>query len=107
VEIDLVFRHGNQFGLMEVKLKAGKRAIDQLVTVASQTYLGTHVKRFVASTKPLEINNQNLAIAHVVTPIILSHFDVGQRELDDIDRGVLTAAVLTRLNPPPRSQNAP
>ena len=104
VEIDLVFRAGNQFGLMEVKLKAGKKGIDQLVAAGSQRYLGTYIARFVVSTQPLDRNNLNLAEAHRVTPIILSGYAIGRRALEPADRDALLAAVLARLNPPPKGR---
>lgn len=106
VEIDLVFRFGNQIGIMEAKLKAGKRAIDQLVAVGSQRYVGTYVARFVVSSQPMDRNNLNLSAAHQATPIILSRYAAGQRGLDPADHDVLTAAVLARLNPPSRVQPA-
>lgn len=99
VEIDLVFRRGNQIGIMEAKLKAGKRAIDQLVAVGSQRYLGTYITRFVVSAKALDRNNLNLAEAHRVTTIVLDGFSARQSMLDERDKQVLVSAVGRRMNP--------
>lgn len=99
VEIDLVFRFGNQIGIIEAKLSAGKRAIDQLVAVGSQGYLGTYVARFVVSGKPMERNNLNLAEAHRVRPIVLSGFSDEQKVLDAEDKQVLIEAIRDQMTP--------
>ena len=99
VEIDLVFRRGNQIGIVEAKLKAGKQAIDQLVAVASQHYLGTYIARFVVSAQAMHRNNLNLADAHRVTAIVLDGYSAGQSTLGEPDKQRLLAAVRGRMDP--------
>lgn len=99
VEIDLVFRLGNQIGIMEAKLKAGKRAVDQLVAVGSQRYLGTYVARFVVSTQAIDRNNLNLAEAHRVATIVLDDFSVTTGALSEQGRRTLISAVHRRMAP--------
>jgi len=93
LEIDLVVRSGNRIAILEAKLKAGKRAIDQLVAAGSQRYLGTYVSRYVVSTQPLDRNNHNLAEAHRVTAIVLQSFATQNGTLSDEDKQSLLTAL--------------
>lgn len=98
-EIDLVFRDGNQIGIVEVKRQANKKAIDQLVAASGQRYLGTYVKRFVVSAQPLDKNNADLAKAHNVTPIELPDYEPGQVTLSAESKEKLLAAVRGQMRP--------
>lgn len=102
IEIDLVFRSGNQIGIMECKVKFGRKgvekdAIDQLVAMAGREYLGTYVARFLVTNRPLEYNNLNLCLTQQVTPIVLPDFAAERRVLDESDRSILLDAVRGRM----------
>jgi hypothetical protein len=77
LEIDLMLRCQNQFGIAEVK--AGKKAeridgIHQLNTASQRDYLGTYTKRFLIVDRPLGSNNRELARAHNIVVIELHSY---------------------------------
>lgn len=72
--MDLVFRLGNQIGVAEVKESAGKKAIDQVNSAAEQRHLGTYVKKFIISGKPMDHNNRVLAAEYGIQVIELENF---------------------------------
>lgn len=83
-EVDFVVRCGNQVGIGEVKTKGAKRGIDQLNAVAEQRYLGTYVRKFLVSGKPVDRNNKNLAQAYRIEVIeLLSYGESGVLSAND------------------------
>lgn len=96
LEIDFVVRLGNQIGVGEVKTKGAKSAIDQINAVADQRYLGTYIKKFLVSAKPLDENNRNLAQAYRVEVIELPSY-AQSATLSDDDRHKLIQSVFAQL----------
>ncbi len=101
LDIDLVFRCGNQVGIAEVK--SGKKAkkkegIDQLNTAGGRDFLGTYVKKFlIVDTSWKELTNlRELAEARNIVLIELPSF--GQKGfLDETDKQTLVNAVRSKL----------
>jgi hypothetical protein len=96
LEVDFVVRLGNQVGVGEVKTKGAKSGIDQITAVAEQRYLGTYVRKFLISGKPVDRNNRNLAQAYTIEVIELPSYSTAGA-LSPEDRQKLTRSVLTRL----------
>lgn len=95
-EVDFVVRLGNQVGVGEVKTKGAKSGIDQISAVAEQRYLGTYLRKFLISGKPVDWNNRNLARAYRIEVIELpSYSEIGV--LNAEDRQKLTETILTQL----------
>jgi hypothetical protein len=95
-EVDFLVRCGNQVGIGEVKTKGAKRGIDQLNAVAEQRYLGTYLRKFLVSGKPVDRNNKNLAQAYRIEVIeLLSYGESGM--LNANDRQKLAETVRRRL----------
>lgn len=69
LEMDAVLRVRNQVGVVEIKRKGSKRAIDQLNTAASRPYLGTYARKIMITAQPLEHNTRELAESHHVAVI--------------------------------------
>jgi hypothetical protein len=83
-EVDFVVRCGNQVGIGEIKTKGAKRGIDQLNAVAEQRYLGTYLRKFLVSGKPVDRNNKNLAQAYRIEVIeLLSYGESGVLSAND------------------------
>lgn len=93
IEVDLAFRQGNQVGVMEAKLSAGKKAIDQLMSLAAPQYLGTYIKRVIVSTKELDRNNANLAAAHRISVVVLPAYERHDLTLTPTDATLLVQTV--------------
>lgn len=96
LEVDFVLRCGNQVGIGEVKTKAAKAGIDQLNAVAEQRYLGTYVRKFLVSGKPVDRNNQNLAKAYRIEVIELLSYGM-TRSLTPEDKEKLAETMLRSL----------
>ncbi len=96
LEIDALVRIGNQIGLLEIKKKADKRAIDQLTTPTSREYLGTYIRRFLVSAHKVPKASQRLARAYGITVIELRSFG-DQRRLDANDTTRLRGMISQRL----------
>jgi hypothetical protein len=96
LEVDFVVRLGNQIGVGEVKSKGTKSGIDQINAVATQRYLGTYVKKFLVSGRPMDQNNKELAQAYRIEVIELPSYHETS-EIDEVDRRKLAAAVVTQL----------
>jgi hypothetical protein len=95
-EVDFVVRLGNQIGVGEVKTKGAKSGIDQISAVAEQRYLGTYLRKFLVSGKPVDRNNRNLAKAYGIDVIeLLSYGDNGVLSSEDCQR--LTEIIVSRL----------
>jgi len=92
LDIDLVFRCGNQIGVAELKTRMDpesdkwKQAIDQLNTASQREFLGTYVKRFLIINGKLGHNNRELAKAHRITVIENLPFDSGSFSDEDCIR---------------------
>jgi|Deesub1362A_J573_1020465.scaffolds.fasta_scaffold15251_2 hypothetical protein len=92
LEIDLIFRCGNQIGIAEVKTggKARKKeGIDQLNTAGGRDFLGTYVKKFlIVDTLWNELTNlRELAQARNIILIELPSFGAkGKLDLEDQDK---------------------
>ncbi|OQY88128.1 MAG: hypothetical protein B6D41_11245 [Chloroflexi bacterium UTCFX4] len=72
VEIDGVVRFHNTIGVIEVCVHATKKdGIDQLAGVTDQKTLGTYTKKFLVSVDELHANDQALATAYRIIPIVL------------------------------------
>ncbi|NJN66503.1 MAG: DUF1887 family protein [Chloroflexaceae bacterium] len=78
LEIDLVVRIGNRFGIIEAKAgRADKKAIDQLNTAGGREYLGTYTSKFVVMGESWgeKSNLRELAEARQIAAIEMSHYD--------------------------------
>src|SRR5207248_10739375 len=78
LEIDLVVRLENQFGIIEAKSgdsEKKKEAIDQLSTASQREFLGTFIKRLLVLKRPLGSDNKKLAHAHNIIEIFLPSAD--------------------------------
>ncbi|WP_299025180.1 DUF1887 family CARF protein [uncultured Thermanaerothrix sp.] len=81
VEIDLLARCGNQVGIFEIKTGgegSGKKAVDQLTTIAAREYLGTYAARFMVTQSSMEDRYKALASALRVTVIELKEYRPGK-----------------------------
>ncbi len=98
LEVDFFFRVGATFGVAEAKQSAAKSGIDQIQAVADPRYLGTYLKKFLISARPLEVNNADLAKAYRIKVIELPSF----REhgaLSDDDRAKLVDTIVAEMQP--------
>lgn len=72
VELDLVFRIGNQIGIAEAKtgIEAGKKSsIDQLNSPTHREFLGTYTKKFLFLQGTISSNNQKLIEAYRINAL--------------------------------------
>ncbi len=92
-EMDLLVRCGNQVGIFEIKTGgegSGKKAVDQLTTIAAREYLGTYIARFMVTQVSMEDRYKSLASALRVAVIELKDYRSG-RPFSQIDsRNLLT-----------------
>jgi hypothetical protein len=98
LEVDFFFRIGTTFGVAEAKQSAAKSGIDQIQAVADPRYLGTYLRKFLISARPLDPNNTELAKAYRITTIVLPSFAEQQR-LSDEDRTNLVEKIVTAMQP--------
>ncbi|MDT8897618.1 DUF1887 family CARF protein [Thermanaerothrix sp. 4228-RoL] len=80
-EIDLLVRCGNHVGIFEIKTGgegSGKKAVDQLTTIAAREYLGTYAARFMITQSSMEDRYKALAYALRVTVIELKEYRPGR-----------------------------
>jgi hypothetical protein len=96
LEVDFIVRLGNQVGVGEVKTKGAKSGIDQINAVAEQRYLGTYVRKFLVSGRPVDRNNRNLAKAYNIEVIELPSYSKAGA-LSPEDRQKLIQGILARL----------
>ncbi len=81
-EIDLLVRCGNPVAVLEVKnggAGSGKRAVDQLTTVAAREYLGTYASRFLITGENMDRRFQSLAAALHIRVVELKDYKQGGR----------------------------
>lgn len=102
LEVDLIFRIGNQVGIAEIKTgnKArGKEGIDQLNTAGAREYLGIYTKRFLIVDREYPDNNKDLAVARNVIVIELKNSPVDQKiiSIDEKDRQLLVQTILKEM----------
>ena len=122
LDIDLVFRCGNQIGIAEVKSggKArSKEGIDQLNTAGGRDFLGTYVKKFlIVDTSWEELTNlKELAAARNIVLIELPSFGqtgsldlTDKQKLENIVNSKLLCGELTHAHPqlrPPPDRRTP
>lgn len=96
LEVDFMVRLGNQVGVVEAKTKGAKSGIDQIQAVAEQRFLGTYMKKFLVSGKPIDRNNKNLAKAYGVSTIELASYGETGRVSEE-ESQKLVRAVKDRL----------
>lgn len=98
VEVDGVVRFRNTIGVIEVCVHATKKeGIDQLASVTDQKTLGTYTKKFLISADELHANDQALAKAYQIKPIVLPS---GRDEtLSNEDKQKLIAAIKAEMEP--------
>lgn len=104
LEIDLVIRCGNQFGVAELKTGAEatrKAPIDQLNSATGREFLGTYTRRFLIINRNLPRENREPAAAYRIEVIELCD-DLEAGRLSADDRRKLIAAVTSALGRPPR-----
>lgn len=107
VEMDLVIRIGNQVGVLEVKTGgqgSGKKAIDQLTTLAAREYFGTYTSRFLV-TQPgnSEKSDAYRALAQSLNVRVIELQDYrGEGMLSQRDAGALRQAIFEILAPDKR-----
>lgn len=95
LEMDLVFRLGNQVGVAEVKESASKKAIDQVNSAAEQRHLGTYVKKFIISGKPMDQNNRVLAAEYGIHVIELEEYN--KSDISPRDRERLLGKIVQKM----------
>ena len=102
LEVDLIFRLGNQVGIAEIK--TGKKAtkkegIDQLSTAGGREYLGTYTKKFLIVDREYQENNRDLAAARDITVIELKNSpgDKGNARIDGRDKEILVQTIVTEM----------
>ncbi|MBX3015609.1 MAG: DUF1887 family protein [Caldilineaceae bacterium] len=96
LEIDFVFRYGNQIAICEAKRKGAKEGIDQLNAVANPRYLGTYIHKFLCSGREVDKNNRDLAAAYNINIIQLPSYGMNN-VLSAEDKSTLKEAVLKRM----------
>jgi hypothetical protein len=98
VEIDGVVRFRNTIGVIEVCTHATKKdGIDQLAGVTDQKTLGTYTKKFLISADELHTNDQALAKAYQIKPIVLS--SGRDKTLSDEDKRKLIGIIKAEMEP--------
>lgn len=102
VEIDLMFRYGNQVGIAEVKTggKArGKDPIDQLSTLSDTRLSGAYIKKFLFLSEEQEENNKRLAEnLRIKTVVLKSLAQEGSNELSEDDKQLLINEVTSTFH---------
>jgi len=98
IELDLVVRLGNQFGIAEVKTGKGavkKSAIEQLMSATDRQHLGTYTQRFLVLDRKLERNNKALADILGITVLVVPSIteDIPSRQ----DRELLSSRIRQEL----------
>lgn len=75
MEIDLIFRCGNQVGIAELKtgkVALSKEGLDQLNAACAREYLGIYTKKFLIIDGEYPANNKELAQAWNINIIELT-----------------------------------
>ena len=102
LEVDLIFRVGNQVGIAEIKTKnkaLKKEGIDHLSNVGGREYFGTYTKKFYIIDREYPENNMELAETRgvVVIELINSENTKDLLDLDDRDKKYLIDTVLKQM----------
>lgn len=98
LEVDLIFRVGNQIGIAEVKTgrtAQSKVGIDQLNTAAGREYLGTYIKKFLIINCAYPENNSLLAQERNIHVVELT--GNGDNAIAPEDQEKLKKAVLQQM----------
>lgn len=98
LEVDLMFRIGNQVSIAEIKTKGAatkKRGIDQLNTAGGREYLGTYTKKFFIIDRECPQNNKALAEERNIIVIELKNSEnvEGLQSLNAKDRDLLIETI--------------
>lgn len=98
VELDLIFRIGNQVGVAEVKTEKGpkKDSIDQINSPTHREFLGTYTKKFLILHNELGSGNKALADAYNISVVELKE-NLTDGKLSDIDFKLLKERVMKVL----------
>lgn len=99
LELDLIIRHTNQFGVAELKTGAladKKAPIEQLNSATTREFLGTYTKRFLITDKKLLPSNVALAAAYGIKVISLCD-PLTNGSLSNADKQKLTDGVIKTL----------
>jgi hypothetical protein len=85
VELDLVFRIGNQVGIAEAKTEKEpkKDSIDQINSPTHREFLGTYTKKFLFLSSKLGSGNKALADAYKISVVELKEKLIGGKLSDD------------------------
>lgn len=102
LEVDLIFRIGNQVGIAEIKTKnkaTKKEGIDQLSTAGGREYLGTYTKKFLIVDRKYPENNKDLANVRNIKVIELENSpgDTEDARIDEKDKELLVQTILTEM----------
>jgi hypothetical protein len=98
VELDLIFRLGNQVGIAEAKTEKepDKSTIDQLNSPTHREFLGTYTKKFLFLSNKLGSGNKALADAYRISVVELDgNLANGQLSVNDFN--LLKASVTKAL----------
>lgn len=103
LEVDLIFRIGNQVGIAEIKTgnKATKKeGIDQLSTAGGREYFGTYTKKFLIVDREYPENNKVLAVVQGKKVIELKNSpgDIENVRIDEKDKELLVNTILKEMN---------
>lgn len=85
VELDLIFRLGNQVGIAEAKTEKepNKSTIDQINSPTHREFLGTYTRKFLFLSNKLGSDNKSLADAYRISVVELGGDLQGGRLSDD------------------------
>lgn len=102
LEVDLIFRLGNQVGIAEIKTGKNatrKEGIDQLSTAGGREYLGTYTKKFLIVDREYHENNKELAAVRGITVIELKNSpgDVENVRIDERDKEILVQTIINKM----------
>lgn len=88
VELDLVFRIGNQVGIAEAKTEKEpkKDSIDQINSPTHREFLGTYTKKFLFLSNEFGSGNKALADAYKISVVELKeNLTGGELSADDFE----------------------
>lgn len=102
LEVDLIFRLGNQVGIAEIKTGNKARTkvgIDHLITAGGREYLGTYTKKFYIADREYPENNKDLANARNVIVIELKNSKniEGIQKLNKKDQKFLVNTIIEEM----------
>jgi|LSQX01.3.fsa_nt_gb hypothetical protein len=102
LEVDMIFRIGNQVGIAEIKTRnraTKKEGIDQLNTAGGREYFGTYTKKFLIVDREYPENNKELAAVRGITVIELknSPANVEDVKIDEKDKNFLIQTIVNEM----------